>query len=83
MEFGNRLRQLERQETREEELVRQQLSGQVAEISDDLEQLMAIVPTLDIATARARYSLWLDAPSCGNCAILFWSGNSGMKTVQR
>ena len=61
VEFGNRLRQLERQETREEELVRQQLSAQVAEVSDDLEQLMAIVTTLDLATARARYSLWLEA----------------------
>ncbi len=61
VEFGNRLRQLERQETREEELIRQQLSGQVAEVSDDLEQLMAIVTTLDLATARARYSLWLEA----------------------
>ncbi|MEM6254311.1 MAG: endonuclease MutS2 [Cyanobacteria bacterium P01_D01_bin.156] len=61
IEFGNRLRQLERQETREEELVRQKLSAQVAEVSNDLEQLMAIVTTLDLATARARYSLWLEA----------------------
>ncbi|MGD1855182.1 MAG: endonuclease MutS2 [Leptolyngbyaceae cyanobacterium] len=61
VEFGNRLRQLERQETREEELVRQRLSAQVAEVSADLEQLMATVTTLDLATARARYSLWLEA----------------------
>ncbi|MEM7065313.1 MAG: endonuclease MutS2 [Cyanobacteria bacterium P01_B01_bin.77] len=61
VEFGNRLRQLERQETREEELVRQRLSVQVAEVSDDLEQLLATVTTLDLATARARYSLWLEA----------------------
>ncbi|MEM1250954.1 MAG: endonuclease MutS2 [Cyanobacteria bacterium P01_H01_bin.21] len=61
VEFGNRLRQLERQEIREEELVRQRLSGQIAEVSADLEQLMAIVTTLDLATARARYSLWLEA----------------------
>lgn len=61
VEFGNRLRQLERQETREEELVRQRLSAQVAEVSDDLEQLLATVTTLDLATARARYSLWLEA----------------------
>lgn len=63
VEFGNRLRQLERQETREEELVRQRLSAQVAEVGDDLEQLMATVTTLDLATARARYSLWLEANS--------------------
>ncbi|EKV00711.1 MutS2 family protein [Leptolyngbya sp. PCC 7375] len=61
VEFGNRLRQLERQETREEELVRQRLTEQVAAVSEDLEQLMAIVTTLDLATARARYSLWLEA----------------------
>ncbi|MBT9315829.1 endonuclease MutS2 [Leptothoe spongobia] len=61
VEFGNRLRQLERQEAREEELVRQRLSAQVADVSEDLEQLMAIVTTLDLATARARYSLWLEA----------------------
>ncbi|MEA5464095.1 endonuclease MutS2 [Leptothoe sp. PORK10 BA2] len=63
VEFGNRLRQLERQEAREEELVRQQLSGQVAAVSEDLEALMAVVTTLDLATARARYSLWLGANS--------------------
>ncbi|MEM1241778.1 MAG: endonuclease MutS2, partial [Cyanobacteria bacterium P01_H01_bin.26] len=61
VEFGNRLRQLERQETREEELVRQRLSAQVAEVGTDLEQLMATVTTLDLATARARYSLWMEA----------------------
>ncbi|MEM9906153.1 MAG: endonuclease MutS2, partial [Cyanobacteria bacterium P01_D01_bin.44] len=59
--FGNQLRQLQRQETREEEIVRQQLTTQVAEVSEDLEQLMVIVTTLDLATARARYSLWLEA----------------------
>ena len=61
VEFGNRLRQLERQETREEELVRQRLSIQVAAVGTDLEQLMATVTTLDLATARARYSLWMEA----------------------
>ncbi|MEM9164620.1 MAG: endonuclease MutS2, partial [Cyanobacteria bacterium P01_F01_bin.4] len=59
--LGNQLRQLQRQETREEEIVRQQLTTQVAEVSEDLEQLMVIVTTLDLATARARYSLWLEA----------------------
>ncbi|MEO0350383.1 MAG: endonuclease MutS2 [Cyanobacteria bacterium P01_A01_bin.15] len=61
VEFGNRMRQLERQEIREEELVRQRLSIQVAEVGTDLEQLMATVTTLDLATARARYSLWMEA----------------------
>ncbi|NEP15958.1 MAG: endonuclease MutS2 [Leptolyngbya sp. SIO4C1] len=61
VEWGNQLRQLQRQETREEEAVRQRLSQQVADVSDDLEQLMATVTVLDLATARARYSLWLEA----------------------
>src|SRR5205085_8474603 len=58
---GNQLRQLLRQEQIEEELVRRALSGQVAAVKPDLERLLAIVTALDLATARARYSLWLAA----------------------
>ncbi|MEO1591473.1 MAG: endonuclease MutS2 [Cyanobacteria bacterium J06632_22] len=61
VELGNKLRQAQRQEEREEEAVRQRLSEQVAEITDDLELLLAVVTTLDLATARARYSHWLEA----------------------
>jgi DNA mismatch repair protein MutS2 len=61
VEMGNRLRQLARQEQTEEELVRQRLTTKVAEVKLDLERLLAIVTTLDLATARARYSLWLEA----------------------
>ncbi|MEM6349933.1 MAG: endonuclease MutS2 [Cyanobacteria bacterium P01_D01_bin.14] len=61
VELGNQLRQAQRQEAREEEAVRQRLTEQVAEISEDLERLLAVVTTLDLATARARYSLWLEA----------------------
>jgi DNA mismatch repair protein MutS2 len=61
VDMGNRLRQLLRQEQAEEELVRQRLTTQVAEVKPDLERLLAIVTTLDLATARARYSLWLEA----------------------
>jgi DNA mismatch repair protein MutS2 len=61
VELGNQLRQTQRQEEREEESIRQQLTQQVAAAIEGLEQLMLIVTTLDLATARARYSLWLEA----------------------
>jgi DNA mismatch repair protein MutS2 len=63
VEMGNRLRQLLRQEQVEEEAVRRSLTTQVAEVKPDLERLLAIATTLDLATARARYSLWLGANS--------------------
>ncbi|NJO79019.1 MAG: endonuclease MutS2 [Cyanobacteria bacterium RM1_2_2] len=56
---GNQLRQLIRQEQREEEEVRRKLTEQVAEVKPDLERLLIIVTILDLATARARYSLWI------------------------
>lgn len=61
VEAGNRLRQLTRQEQVEEEAVRRVLTEQVAAVKGDLERLLAIVTTLDLAAARARYSLWLEA----------------------
>ena len=61
VESGNRLRQLTRQEQVEEEAVRRVLTEQVAAVMEDLERLLAIATTLDLATARARYSLWLGA----------------------
>ena len=61
VELGNRLRQLQRQEKTEEEAVCRALTLQVAEVSEDLEQLLAIATALDLATARARYGLWLNA----------------------
>jgi len=59
--LNNQLRQLQRQEQVEEEAIRQRLSKKVADVKPDLERLMAIVTTLDLATARARYSDWLGA----------------------
>jgi DNA mismatch repair protein MutS2 len=59
--LGNQLRQLIRQEQREEESVLRGLTEQVAAVKSDLEELLAIVTTLDLATARARYSLWIEA----------------------
>lgn len=59
--LNNQLRQLVRQEQQEEEAIRQVLTERVAHAKDDLERLLAIVTTLDLATARARYSSWLEA----------------------
>ncbi len=59
--LGNQLRQLIRKEQAEEEAVRRALSEQVAAVQTDLERLLAIATILDLATARARYSLWLQA----------------------
>ncbi|MEB3360185.1 MAG: endonuclease MutS2 [Synechococcales bacterium] len=59
--LGNQLRQQVRREQTEEEAVRRVLTERVAEVVPDLERLLAIATTLDLATARARYSLWLNA----------------------
>lgn len=61
IEMGNRLRQLQRQEQVEEEAICRALTLQVAEVYDDLENLLQIVTTLDLAAARARYGEWLGA----------------------
>ncbi|WP_242059958.1 endonuclease MutS2 [Oscillatoria sp. FACHB-1407] len=60
---GNQLRQLLRREQTEEEIVRRALTEQVAAVKPDLEHVLAIATTLDLAAARARYSLWLGANS--------------------
>ncbi|WP_414543599.1 endonuclease MutS2 [Nostoc sp. CCY0012] len=59
--LGNQLRQIIRREQAEEEAIRRTLTEQVAAVKPDLERLLAIVTTLDLATARARYSFWLGA----------------------
>jgi DNA mismatch repair protein MutS2 len=59
--LGNQLRQYQRQEQIEAEAIRRALSERVAEVKPDLEQLLAVATTLDLATAKARYSLWLEA----------------------
>jgi DNA mismatch repair protein MutS2 len=74
VEANNRLRQLLRQEQAEEERICQQLSEQVATVTEDLERLLAIATTLDLAAARARYSLWLQ----GNPPHLINVGKTGM-----
>jgi DNA mismatch repair protein MutS2 len=61
VELNNKLRVLLRQEKAEEEAILRALTEKVAAVQEDLERLLAIATTLDIATARARYSLWLKA----------------------
>ncbi|WP_310423547.1 endonuclease MutS2 [Chamaesiphon sp. VAR_48_metabat_135_sub] len=59
--LGNQLRQLQRQEQREIEIVLMALTTKVTEVVDDLEHLLVVATKIDLATARARYSLWLEA----------------------
>ncbi|HEY9707683.1 MAG TPA: endonuclease MutS2, partial [Oculatellaceae cyanobacterium] len=59
--LGNQLRVYRRQEQVEEEAVLRALTEKVAAVKPDLEQLLAVATTLDLATAKARYSLWLEA----------------------
>jgi len=57
------MRQLLRQEQVEVEAVLRTLTGEVAAVKPDLDRLLAVVTILDLACAKARYSLWLEANS--------------------
>lgn len=59
--LGNQLRQLQRQEQAEEEAIRRQLTEQVAAVKPDIEKLLIVATTLDLASAKAQYSRWLEA----------------------
>ena len=59
--LGNQLRQLVTKEQAEEEAIRRNLTEQVAAVKPDLEHLLAIATTLDLACTRSRYSFWLEA----------------------
>ncbi|WP_298976785.1 endonuclease MutS2 [uncultured Thermosynechococcus sp.] len=59
VELQNRLQQLVHQEAEAERAICQALSDQLATISDDLWYLLDVLTSLDMAVARARYSLWL------------------------
>jgi DNA mismatch repair protein MutS2 len=61
VELGNQLQTSRNQETREEEKILRQLTEKVAEVCPDLVRLLAVATALDLATAKARYSLWLSA----------------------
>ncbi|UNU25059.1 endonuclease MutS2 [Microcoleus vaginatus HSN003] len=57
--LNNQMRQFLRQEQAEEEAVRRALTEQVAAVKPDLDRLVGVVTTLDLAAAKARYSFWL------------------------
>jgi DNA mismatch repair protein MutS2 len=63
VEWGNKLRQCRRQEQTEEEIILRGLTAKVAEIHEDLAHLLTVATSLDLATARLRYSLWLGGNS--------------------
>jgi DNA mismatch repair protein MutS2 len=58
--LNNQMRQLTRQEQVESERIRQALTEKVAAVLPELELLLDIVTQLDLAVARARYSLWIN-----------------------
>ncbi|MEL6553233.1 MAG: endonuclease MutS2 [Cyanobacteria bacterium J06621_11] len=57
---GNKRRALRKEEEVESERIRQDLTFQVAEVVPELEHLILTMVKLDLATARARYGLWMD-----------------------
>jgi DNA mismatch repair protein MutS2 len=59
--LGNQLRQFQRQEQREVEIICRELSAKVAEVGRDLEMLLVVATEIDLATARYHYSNWLGA----------------------
>jgi DNA mismatch repair protein MutS2 len=61
IELGNQLRQAEKQEKREEEAILKGLTDKITEVQQDIEHLLAVATILDLATAKARYSNWLEA----------------------
>ncbi len=61
LNLGNQLRQWQRQEQTEIEVILRSLTDRVAAVKPDLEELLAIATSLDLATAKARYSRWLEA----------------------
>ena len=60
VELGNSLRQAARAEEIEEEKILADLSNRVKEKIEDLEHLLAVTTRLDLATARADYSISIE-----------------------
>ncbi len=61
IQLGNSLTQIQRQEQKEVEAILTALTAKITEVEDDLEVLLVCVTKIDLATAKARYSLWLQA----------------------
>lgn len=60
IELGNRLQTSKRQEKREEEIILRNLTDKINAVNEELELLLAVATALDLATAKARYSEWLE-----------------------
>ena len=61
IDLGNQLQTAKRQEKREEEIILGNLTEKVNAVNEELEFLLAVATALDLATAKARYSKWLNA----------------------
>ncbi|MDJ0691078.1 MAG: endonuclease MutS2 [Xenococcaceae cyanobacterium MO_188.B32] len=61
VQLGNQLKTSEKQEQKEIEAVLRALTDKISAVQEDLERVLAVATILDLATARARYSLWLEA----------------------
>ncbi|MGP0128415.1 MAG: endonuclease MutS2 [cyanobacterium endosymbiont of Rhopalodia musculus] len=60
VQWGNQRRQYLRQEQVEIEAILRTLTEKVASIYDELDHLLGIATVLDLTTAKALYSLWLE-----------------------
>lgn len=59
VDIGNKYCQYLRQEKIEEVIILRQLTEKIAEVAESLEYLVEVIGKLDLATAKARYGLWL------------------------
>ena len=60
VENGNKRRALKKEEEVESERIRQDLTFQIAAVVPELEHLILTMVRLDLASARARYGLWME-----------------------
>lgn len=61
VQSNNRLRQLQKMEQTQIEIILAALSAKVTDIAEDLQRLLIIVTKIDLAVAKARYAYWLGA----------------------
>ena len=61
VQSNNRLRQLQKMEQTQIEIILAALSAKVTGIAEDLQRLLIIVTKIDLAVAKARYAYWLGA----------------------
>ena len=61
VELGNRWRELQLQERHEVERILRELSGAVGQVASEVEEAVELIAHVDVALARARFALQLDA----------------------